>query len=57
MLGCYGNGRARKFAEICGVTALAGELSIAGALAAGEFSAAHATFGRAATPKPKPNSA
>jgi hydroxymethylglutaryl-CoA reductase (NADPH) len=57
MLGCYGTGQARKFAEICGVTALAGELSIAGALAAGEFSAAHATFGRAATPKPKPDSA
>ena len=53
MLGCVGNGNARKFAEICGVTALAGELSIAGALAAGEFSSAHATFGRAATPKPK----
>ncbi len=51
MLGCYGAGHARKFAEICGATALAGELSIAGALAAGEFSAAHATFGRAG-PKP-----
>lgn len=46
MLGCYGDGGARKFAEICGATALAGELSIAGALAAGEFSAAHAHFGR-----------
>lgn len=55
MLGCAGAGQSRKFAEICGVTALAGELSIAGALAAGEFSAAHATFGRAATPKPQPN--
>jgi hydroxymethylglutaryl-CoA reductase (NADPH) len=56
MLGCVGAGQARKFAEICGATALAGELSIAGALAAGEFSAAHATFGRSATPKPKPDS-
>ncbi|MCA1733630.1 MAG: hydroxymethylglutaryl-CoA reductase [Acidobacteria bacterium] len=46
ILGCYGDGGARKFAEICGATALAGELSIAGALAAGEFSAAHAYFGR-----------
>ena len=54
MLGCVGNGQARKFAEICGATALAGELSIAGALAAGEFSAAHATFGRAAAPRPAP---
>lgn len=54
MVGCVGGGnqQARKFAEICGVTALAGELSIAGALAAGEFSSAHATFGRAASPKP-----
>lgn len=51
MLGCVGSGNARKFAEICGATALAGELSIAGALAAGEFSAAHATFGRAGAPK------
>lgn len=52
MIDCVGSGHARKFAEICGATALAGELSIAGALAAGEFSAAHATFGRApATPK------
>jgi hydroxymethylglutaryl-CoA reductase (NADPH) len=52
MLDCVGSGHARKFAEICGATALAGELSIAGALAAGEFSAAHATFGRApAAPK------
>lgn len=50
MVGCFGAGQARKFAEICGVTALAGELSIAGALAAGEFSAAHATFGRAGAP-------
>jgi hydroxymethylglutaryl-CoA reductase (NADPH) len=57
MLGCAGAGQARKFAEICGVTALAGELSIAGALAAGEFSSAHATFGRSATPKPTPSSA
>jgi hydroxymethylglutaryl-CoA reductase (NADPH) len=57
MLGCAGAGQARKFAEICGVTALAGELSIAGALASGEFSAAHATFGRSATAKPAPSSA
>ena len=57
MLGCAGAGQARKFAEICGVTALAGELSIAGALAAGEFSSAHATFGRSTTPKPPTPSA
>jgi len=51
MLGCVGAGHARKLAEICGAVALAGELSIAGALAAGEFSAAHATFGRTGAPK------
>lgn len=46
MLDCVGAGKAKKFAEICAATVLAGELSIAGALAAGEFSSAHATFGR-----------
>lgn len=56
MLGCAGTGHARKFAEICGATALAGELSIAGALAAGEFTRAHATFGRAPAGKTKASS-
>ena len=51
MLGCEGSGHARKLAEICGAVALAGELSIAGALAAGEFSAAHAKFGRTGAPE------
>lgn len=50
MMGCVGEGKAKKLAEICAATVLAGELSIAGALAAGEFSSAHATFGRAAKP-------
>ena len=49
MLGCYGVGGARKFAEICAVTVLAGEASIAGALASGEFAQAHKTFGRKAS--------
>jgi hydroxymethylglutaryl-CoA reductase (NADPH) len=47
MLGCNGNNGAPKFAEICAVTALAGEISIIAALAAGEFAAAHARYGRA----------
>ena len=47
LLGCYGAGGARKFAEICAATVLAGEVSIAGALASGEFSSAHQAFGRA----------
>lgn len=46
LMDCYGEGKARKFAEICGAVALAGELSIAAALSAGHFSAAHKKFGR-----------
>ena len=44
MLGCVGEGTARKFAEICTATILAGEISIMGALASGEFAAAHAKY-------------
>jgi hydroxymethylglutaryl-CoA reductase (NADPH) len=46
MMDCYGTGKARKFAEICGAVALAGEISIAAALSAGHFSDAHEKFGR-----------
>lgn len=46
LLDCYGEGKARKFAEICGALVLAGEISIAAALSAGQFSAAHQKFGR-----------
>lgn len=46
LMGCYGDGKARKFAEIIGATALAGELSIAAALSAGQFAKAHKLFGR-----------
>ena len=46
MLGCQGKDCARKFAEICAATVLAGEISIMGALAAGEFASAHAKYGR-----------
>ena len=46
MLGCTGEGTARKFAEICAATILCGELSIVGAIAAGDFAKAHAIFGR-----------
>lgn len=44
MLGCEGNGHARKFAEICAATVLAGEVSIIAALASGDFARAHTTF-------------
>ena len=46
MMDCYGEGKARKFAEICAATALAGEISIVAALSAGHFGQAHATYGR-----------
>ncbi|MGR8942291.1 MAG: hydroxymethylglutaryl-CoA reductase, partial [Gammaproteobacteria bacterium] len=44
MMGCYGEGKARKFAEIVAATALAGEISIIAALAAGHFGSAHAKY-------------
>jgi hydroxymethylglutaryl-CoA reductase (NADPH) len=46
MLGCYGNGKAAKFAEIVSATLLAGELSMGGAIASGEFVDAHEMYGR-----------
>ncbi len=46
LLECSGPNSARKFAEICGATVLAGELSIAAAMASGDFSDAHKLFGR-----------
>lgn len=48
ILGCAGTGHARKFAEICGSVALAGELAIIGAMAGGQFAAAHESGGRKA---------
>ena len=48
MMDCYGAGRARKFAEICAATVLAGELSLIGAITAGEYGQAHALYGRKA---------
>jgi hydroxymethylglutaryl-CoA reductase (NADPH) len=46
IMGCYGEGQSKKFAEIIGAVLLAGELSIAAALSAGHFSGAHKKFGR-----------
>jgi len=48
MLGCVGAGQARKFAEICAVVVLAGELAVLGAVAGGNFASAHAAGGRKA---------
>ena len=46
ILGCDGTGHSRKFAEICAATVMAGELSIAGAMAAGHFTRAHVQHAR-----------
>jgi hydroxymethylglutaryl-CoA reductase (NADPH) len=46
LLGCAGSGGAPKFAEIVASALLGGELSMAAAIAAGEFVAAHEAYGR-----------
>ena len=46
MLGCHGQGKAKKLAEIIGATVLAGDLSLASAIMADEFVDAHETYGR-----------
>lgn len=46
MLGCEGEGKARKFAEIVAATQLAGALSMGAAIATGEHGAAHEALGR-----------
>jgi hydroxymethylglutaryl-CoA reductase (NADPH) len=46
ILGLNGAGGARALAEVCAALCLAGELSIAGAIAAGHFTRAHADLAR-----------
>ena len=46
LLGCYGSGKVRKFAEIVAATALCGELSLGSAIVAGEWVGAHERLGR-----------
>lgn len=46
ILGLSGPGHAQALAEVCAALALAGELSITGALAAGEFARAHQRLAR-----------
>ena len=46
IMGLAGAGHARAFAEVAAAVALAGELSITGALAAGHFTAAHQKLAR-----------
>ncbi|HTT39427.1 MAG TPA: hydroxymethylglutaryl-CoA reductase [Burkholderiales bacterium] len=46
MLGCYGPGKADKFAEICAGVVLAGETSLAGAVIHGDWVSSHERYGR-----------
>ncbi len=46
MIGCRGNGKAKKLAEIVACTVLAGELSTLAAQAAGQLGQAHKALGR-----------
>jgi len=46
MLGCYGTGKAKKFAEICAAVVLAGETSLASAVLHGDWVTAHERLGR-----------
>lgn len=51
LLGLEGEGSARALAEVAAGVALAGELSIIGALAAGQFARAHKSLARRAVPE------
>jgi hydroxymethylglutaryl-CoA reductase (NADPH) len=50
IVGCNGKGGAAKLAEITVALALAGEISITGAICSGEFAQAHADLGRPQPP-------
>ncbi len=46
LLDCYGEGKARKLAEICAATVLAGEISLTSAILAGRWVSSHERLGR-----------
>ena len=46
IMGCYGTGKAKKFAEVVAATLMAGEISLAASVVAGDFVAAHEKYGR-----------
>ncbi|NNC36421.1 MAG: hydroxymethylglutaryl-CoA reductase [Acidimicrobiales bacterium] len=46
MMGCYGSGKVGRLAEICGATVLAGEISLAAAVVAGDWVESHDSLGR-----------
>jgi hydroxymethylglutaryl-CoA reductase (NADPH) len=46
VLGCYGRGKVRRFAEICAGVVLAGEISLASAISSLEWVSSHEKYGR-----------
>ena len=46
LIGCYGSKKARKFSEIIVAALLGGEVSMAAAIASGDFAQAHENYGR-----------
>ena len=46
IMGCYGKGKADKLAEIMAAAVLAGDISLASAIAAGEWVSSHERYGR-----------
>ena len=46
MMGCYGAGKADKFAEICAAVVLAGDTSLSSAILAGDWVSSHDELGR-----------
>ncbi|UJA20781.1 hydroxymethylglutaryl-CoA reductase [Thermoleophilia bacterium SCSIO 60948] len=46
LLGCYGEGKVRKLAEIVAATVLCGEISLGAAIVAHEWVSSHDTYGR-----------
>jgi hydroxymethylglutaryl-CoA reductase (NADPH) len=50
-LGCYGNGKSNRFAEIIAATAMAGEISLMISIVNGTYIYAHETFGRNRPPQ------
>lgn len=46
LMGCYGKGRARRFAEICAAVVLAGETSLSSAIIAGDWVRSHDDLGQ-----------
>ncbi|MET0287404.1 MAG: hydroxymethylglutaryl-CoA reductase [Polyangiales bacterium] len=46
LLGCYGQGKADKLAEICAATVLAGDISLTSAILHGDWVSSHDKYGR-----------